>query len=332
MHIQSNKLSPIEIVSRFVALLAHCRQLSLSVKEVSDDHLLIELPYSEQIVGYPETGVIHGGVITTLMDTASGSVVVSTLQQQANSFELCPTLDLRVDYMKPAEPNKPVLCYAQCYKVTSNIAFTRAIAYQDSIDNPIAHGVGSFMRISTDMDSKHFQQALLNIDGDIESDVDSVEHNKLTTSCLNSSCSLDVAAIIQQAAIDNDFTPLITHVPYAQFIGMQVERFGDELVFRLPAKAQNIGNPTLPAIHGGVIAGFMEMSAIVQLMVFIHSDKVPKVVDFSIDYLRAGHDKETYAECRITRQGRRVANVNISCWQTSKNSLIATARAHFLIG
>ncbi|MCG9696436.1 PaaI family thioesterase [Shewanella sp. Isolate11] len=142
---------------------------------------------------------------------------------------------------------------------------------------------------------------------------------------------MNVKAILKKATELNDFSDLLAHVPYAKFIGMEVVRFGDELVFQLPAKDENIGNPTLPAIHGGVIAGFMEMSAIVQLMVFMQTTKVPKIVDFSIDYLRAGYHRDSFAECKITRQGRRVANVNINCWQTNRKSLIATARAHFLI-
>ncbi|GIU39612.1 PaaI family thioesterase [Shewanella colwelliana] len=146
-----------------------------------------------------------------------------------------------------------------------------------------------------------------------------------------SSAELNVKEIVKKATELNDFSHLLAHVPYAKFIGMEVVRFGDELVFQLPAKDENIGNPTLPAIHGGVIAGFMEMSAIVQLMVFMQTSKVPKIVDFSIDYLRAGYHRDTFAECKITRQGRRVANVNINCWQTNRKSLIATARAHFLI-
>ena len=143
--------------------------------------------------------------------------------------------------------------------------------------------------------------------------------------------SLDVQDVVKRAIELNDYSYLLAQVPYSQFIGMSVARFGDEMVFKLPAKDDNIGNPVLPAIHGGVIAGFMEMSAIVQLMVFMQAKKVPKIVDFSIDYLRAGLHQDTFAECKITRQGRRVANVNISCWQNNRKQLIATARAHFLI-
>ncbi|GAA4878905.1 PaaI family thioesterase [Ferrimonas pelagia] len=142
---------------------------------------------------------------------------------------------------------------------------------------------------------------------------------------------MDFKQQLNDAAGNHDYAALLELVPYAQFIGMDCERFGDELVFRLPPKAENMGNPMLPALHGGVIAGFMEMAAIVQLMVMMHTTQVPKIVDFSIDYLRAGYAREAYCECKITRQGRRVANVSISSWQTNRKQPIATARAHFLI-
>ncbi|MGB1950398.1 MAG: PaaI family thioesterase [Marinobacter sp.] len=128
-----------------------------------------------------------------------------------------------------------------------------------------------------------------------------------------------------------DFSRLLESVPYARFIGLECERFGDDLIFRLPKKEENLGNPILPAIHGGVIGGFMEMSAAIYLMMSQDSLRMPRIVDFSLDYLRAGLNRETYAECRLTRQGNRVANVMITAWQKSRSQPIATARAHFLL-
>lgn len=93
----------------------------------------------------------------------------------------------------------------------------------------------------------------------------------------------------------------------------------------------NIGNPLLPAIHGGVIAGFMELAAALHLLVFTGSPGVPKIIDFSLDYLRAGQFRDTYAKCQVCRQGRRVANVAITAWQSTEAEPIATARAHFKI-
>lgn len=128
-----------------------------------------------------------------------------------------------------------------------------------------------------------------------------------------------------------DFSRLLESIPYANFIGLACEQFGDDLIFRLPMKEENLGNPILPAIHGGVIGGFMELSAAIYLMMSQDSMRMPRIVDFSLDYLRAGLNRETYAECRLTRQGNRVANVMVTAWQKSRAQPIATARAHFLL-
>lgn len=128
-----------------------------------------------------------------------------------------------------------------------------------------------------------------------------------------------------------DFARLLESIPYATFIGLECDQFGDDLIFRLPKKEENLGNPILPAIHGGVIGGFMELSAAIYLMMSQDSMRMPRIVDFSLDYLRAGLDRETYAECRLTRQGNRVANVMVTAWQKSRAQPIATARAHFLL-
>ncbi len=139
------------------------------------------------------------------------------------------------------------------------------------------------------------------------------------------------ADILRETQQTGDFTRLLASIPYAGHIGLQCDRFGDDLIFRLPRKEANLGNPMLPAIHGGVIGGFMEVSAAIYLMMSQDTFRIPKIVDFSLDYLRAGLDRETYAECHLTRQGNRVANVMINAWQKSRREPIATARAHFLL-
>ena len=138
-------------------------------------------------------------------------------------------------------------------------------------------------------------------------------------------------AVLQQVHETGDVAALISVIPYAETLGMSCERFGDDVIFTLPAKESNLGNPILPAIHGGVIGGFMEVSGLLYLMLHQDSGRLPRIVDFSIDYLRAGLNRSTFAECRLTRQGNRVANVMISCWQKSRNEPIATARAHFIL-
>lgn len=137
--------------------------------------------------------------------------------------------------------------------------------------------------------------------------------------------------ILKYTQETGDFSRMLESIPYARFIGLECDRFGDDLIFRLPRKEQNLGNPILPAIHGGVIGGFMELSAVIYLMMAQDALRMPRIVDFSLDYLRAGLDRETFAECQLTRQGNRVANVMITAWQKSRSQPIATARAHFLL-
>jgi uncharacterized protein (TIGR00369 family) len=125
----------------FQRVVPHNAALGLRLLEVTDTEIVLELPYDAKLVGNPDTGTLHGGAITALLDSCSGRAVFSSLT------ELVPiaTLDLRIDYLKPAEPHRSVLARATCYKLTHNVAFTRAVAYQDTPDNVVAHSVGTFM-------------------------------------------------------------------------------------------------------------------------------------------------------------------------------------------
>jgi uncharacterized protein (TIGR00369 family) len=131
----------VSILKQVIPELKHCKALGMEVVDASKGTLTLRLPYSEQIIGNPETRVIHGGVLTTLMDTACGFAAISAIENAA----IAPTLDLRIDYMRPAEPDKAVLGHAEVYRITRNVLFARGIAYQDSIDKPVAHCTATFM-------------------------------------------------------------------------------------------------------------------------------------------------------------------------------------------
>jgi len=136
---------------------------------------------------------------------------------------------------------------------------------------------------------------------------------------------------IKEAREKNQIQLIVDHIPYARLIGMEVLSLGKELIYKLPARESNIGNPTLPALHGGVIGGFMENSAITHVLATLPVPAVPKVVDFSLDYLRAGRFVDTFCTCVVVRQGRKVANVSMTAWQTRQDEPIAVARCHLLL-
>ncbi|MBM3108716.1 PaaI family thioesterase [Pseudomonas sp. P66] len=131
------------MAERFLGALPHCQVLQMRVHQVNNQGMTLVLPYSSRIIGNPQTGAIHGGALTTLMDTTCGMATLCVLPE----FEVCPTLDLRIDYMHSARPGLDVYGYAHCYRVTRDVIFTRGMAYQDDPEQPIAQVVGTFMRL-----------------------------------------------------------------------------------------------------------------------------------------------------------------------------------------
>lgn len=116
---------------------------AIGMAELPDEPGTMFVPYSDEIVGDPDTGVIHGGVITALLDSASGHAVRDA-HDMGEDFSIA-TLDLRIDYMRPATPRQAVRARADCYRTTQNVAFVRAYAYQDDPEDPVATSVATFM-------------------------------------------------------------------------------------------------------------------------------------------------------------------------------------------
>ncbi len=123
----------------------------------------------------------------------------------------------------------------------------------------------------------------------------------------------------------------LARIPYAGFLGVRGELRGDELTLVLPFAAHLIGNPLLPALHGGVVGALMELTALMQLALASKSTRYPKSIDVNIDYLRSGQSTDTYARARVIRIGRRIANVHVEAWQSERTQPIAALHGHFLL-
>lgn len=148
---------------------------------------------------------------------------------------------------------------------------------------------------------------------------------------------------------DSALNALVSGVPYMNWLGIRFDRRGDELTAVLPFDRKLIGNPQLPALHGGVTAAFLEMTAIVELAwaamwedlesgriapdaaVPESLPRLPKTIDFTVDYLRSGLPRDAYARADVVRSGRRYASVQVEAWQDNRARPIAQASAHFLM-
>lgn len=120
-------------------------------------------------------------------------------------------------------------------------------------------------------------------------------------------------------------------VPYARFMGLSMRHVAGELLGHLTYSNMLIGNPALPALHGGALGALLESTAIFQLLWEAETVVLPKTIDITVEYLRSGRPLDTWAKGILTRQGRRVANVRVEAWQEDRLRPIAFAHAHFLI-
>ncbi len=251
------------------------------------------LPYRPVFVGDTQTGVLHGGVVTAMLDESCGMAV----QLALDGTHAIATLDLRIDYQKPATPGLDIRAHAVCYRVTRLIAFVRATAYQDSEDDPVATATACFM-------------------------IDANRTNMLRDKAMEGYGPLPVL----EATADPD-SPFATS-PFALCLGI---RTGDDDTLLMPFSQRLIGNPILPAIHGGIIGAFLETTAVVGVTRELSVEARPKPIGLTVNYLRSGRALDSYASVSIVKQGRRVVAFEAQAWQDDRTKPIASAFGHFML-
>ncbi len=128
------------MAQKFIEALPHARELGLKIAKLEAGYAEMELPYDPRLIGDPRTGVVHGGVVSTVMDTCCGTAVMSHPDAKGTTA----TIDLRIDYMRAATPGQTIVARARCYHITRSVAFVRADAVDEDTNNPVATASGAF--------------------------------------------------------------------------------------------------------------------------------------------------------------------------------------------
>jgi len=263
----------------------------LRLDRVAPGEAWSSLPYRPVFVGDTETGVLHGGVVTAMLDESCGMAV----QLALDGTRAIATLDLRIDYQKPATPGLDIKAHSFCYRVTRSIAFVRSTAYQESEDDPVATATACFV-IGANRTNMLQDRPM--------------EHRALPT-----------------LEAPEDPTGPFAQSPFARCLGI---RIGEDGTLVMPFSPKIIGNPILPAIHGGVTGAFLETTAIVGVTRELGVSP-PKPIGLTINYLRSGRALDSYANVSIVKQGRRVVAFEAQAWQDDPAKPIASAFGHFML-
>jgi uncharacterized protein (TIGR00369 family) len=250
------------------------------------------LPYRPIFIGDIQTGVLHGGVVTAMLDESCGMAV----QLALDGTQAIATLDLRIDYQKPATPGLDIKAHSVCYRVTRSIAFVRSTAFQGSEDDPVATATACFM-------------------------IGANRTNMMSEEHLHDSLQPVLEA-------PEDPTSVFGNSPFARFLGIRVDK--DDILV-MPFSRQIIGNPILPAIHGGITGAFLETSAIFGVTRELGISAMPKPIGLTINYLRSGRALDSHAKVSIVKQGRRVVAFEAQAWQDDATKPIASAFGHFML-
>lgn len=299
-------------VDQRMAIIPFSRMSGMTVTAVAAGRTTLRLPARPEWCGDIERNRIHTGVICALADTACG-FAVGTSVSELGAFA---TLDLRMDYLRSADAGRDLLCQAHCHRVSRSVGFVTGEVRQPDSDEVIAVVNATFMR--TRAAARRGPEPA----GPRKPLIPPPALHQVSPEALLAAARATRPALPEGRS------------PYVDFLGVvQLPQAKAGPIFRLPFREDLIGNPRVPALHGGVLAGFAETVMNLHLVASNPpmGNRTPKAVDFAIDYLRPARPMDTFAQGITIRLGHRVSLVQANLWQEDPQRPVAATRGHWLM-
>ncbi len=315
----------------FISGIPYAAASGMTLVDTGPGRASLLLPARATWTGDAERKLIHPGCLSVLADTACGVAVGCALEQ----LEPYATLDLRMDYLRPPVAETDLVCHAECHRLSRSVAFVRGELMQPGQSEPVATVHATFMRATAATRRKDLPTDASGASTQAAAPKGSRPTPAEAASSLIAPSSVEPSQVFVSRAADLPETLAVPpgRSPYVDFLNVhQQPQIDAGPVFRMPYKPELIGNPVLPALHGGVLAGFGETAMVLHLLATNPElAGVPRSVDFAIAYMRSAKPIDTFAQSTTVRQGNRVALVMVSLWQDDPSRPVVQARGHFLM-
>ena len=315
----------------FIAGIPYAVASGMTLVETGPGHASLLLPARSTWTGDAERQLIHPGCLSVLADTACGVAVGCAMEQ----IEPYATLDLRMDYLRPPVAETDLICRAECHRLSRSVAFVRGELTQPGQTEPVATVYATFMRATAATRRKDVPAEAAGTAAGAPAAAAPRPTPAQAASSLIAPASIEPSQVFTSVAADvpEALAVPVGRSPYVDFLNVHQQQQVDAgPVFRMPFKPELIGNPVLPALHGGILAGFGETAMILHLLATNPGlTGIPRSVDFAIAYMRSAKPIDTFAQSTTVRQGNRVALVMVSLWQDDPRRPVVQARGHFLM-
>lgn len=281
---------PVALARFFCERVPHSRDLAMAILPTEGPQARMRLQPQPHLLD--DTGVsVCSSVLFSLADSAAGLAVFAATR----TLTPIATLDLRMNYLRPAPADHTLVVDAKCEAVTDDVAFVRCLVHTEGSPEPVATGDATFMRGTR---GRRF----------------------------------DTAPPRETRPIAFSPAPTPPARSYAQHLGVDVQTGSDGLRLHLPFREALIGNVQIPALHGGVLGGLIEEAARVSVGTGQRGRSAAlRILNCEIDYLRPARTVDTYATAEIVRRTRRTVLAQVVCWQSADRVLVATGRVQILL-